>query len=420
MNFLSVALLISSLLFIASESRKLTWDQNPGCPIDICNGTNSDVNLIHVRSIDPVDTFHFIISGSGIGLPSVLLVRTLGQSFISFDWQSLADDNKTGGIKVNGTYDFASSLTFMQLIAFDDVKDTGHMPPLDAPYTSLTAIELNTLSWKQPKLKNESGELFISLESVNSSMNGSLSLYGSVQLRISIGSSEMRPSDFPRLLYTGNSSMINLVLRDMNNPYPYTRYAVQVLVATQPHTNNNNLSTTSTSSMDDEYTPGIFEVFTIELDSTEKNRDRSIFLQWKKVCYTSENYTMKDSTEMDVNKTEFLTTSNDQRFTSLQNSVTYAFFGGDLMETSLTTTFAVNFTFGQSEDKFYRNSNFTSWTLSYGAGNYLTDTVSPLVIVVIICGFGLPLMLIIIGGIFVIIRKYRHASAPSGYGRINT
>ena len=57
-------------------------------------------------------------------------------------------------------------------------------------------------------------------------------------------------------------------------------------------------------------------------------------------------------------------------------------------------------------------------TASVGFGQPMHDTMSLLIIIIISCGLGLPVLLIVFGGIGVVIKKHRERNA-SPYRSIN-
>ena len=91
-------------------------------------------------------------------------------------------------------------------------------------------------------------------------------------------------------------------------------------------------------------------------DSAATTHSDGAFLQWKPVCYTNIERSMASATEA---KHYWLqnTTLNDIH---KQRSVTLAYFGSVMYEGG-SDLMATNVSFGMSKDKFYGNTNYTSW-----------------------------------------------------------
>lgn len=80
-------------------------------------------------------------------------------------------------------------------------------------------------------------------------------------------------ADFPRLLHSENSTQIDLILNNltMNGPFNSPRYAFEVVVISDEHLpEEDNVIVTSTKSLDDEYTPGIFQIVMVETPMSNK------------------------------------------------------------------------------------------------------------------------------------------------------
>ena len=121
----------------------------------------------------------------------------------------------------------------------------------------------------------------------------------------------------------------------------------------QEHLINPDYSTTR--SLDDEYTPGIFKFFRVLVPV----EDVETFLSWKPVSYTSEHrsrasqsfaYNFKNVTKINRDAGHLDIMSGNAPWTIADAAVP-----GTLQH------YGVNITFGMSKDGFYKASKYTSW-----------------------------------------------------------
>ncbi|KAF3833418.1 hypothetical protein F7725_024622 [Dissostichus mawsoni] len=73
-------------------------------------------------------------------------------------------------------------------------------------------------------------------------------------------------------------------------------------------------------------------------------------------------------------------------------------------------TFGMNVSFAISGEPFYNRSRFLSWTVLLGVGTPPMDSFSPVVLIMMAVGLGTPMMLLVLGGVFVCVRKRASAS----------
>lgn len=69
--------------------------------------------------------------------------------------------------------------------------------------------------------------------------------------------------------------------------------------------------------------------------------------------------------------------------------------------------FKLNITFGNLGDKYYDYSNYTYWSFSMGLGEAPADELSLLVELIILIGFGLPLLALLLSGVYFGVKKLR-------------
>lgn len=155
--------------------------------------------------------------------------------------------------------------------------------------------------------------------------------------------------------------------------------------------------------LDDEFTPGIFDVFDIVSPRTN-NDSRGAFFQYRPVCYTTKGRTVSDSTE--VKQGEILSFNNNQKqIESFFYTLPYSFYGYTLMSRIAQGS---NITLGLTGDGFYSKSNYTSFSMLLGVGAPPVEKLSMFVMTFAAIGLGVPLLVLLIGGAYVGIKRYKN------------
>ena len=168
--------------------------------------------------------------------------------------------------------------------------------------------------------------------------------------------------DLPHDPIHANLTQFTISLKDLpdthsDETHTHLRYALEVIAIRgkkgQEHLINPDYSTTR--SLDDEYTPGIFKFFRVLVPV----EDVETFLSWKPVSYTSEHrsrasqsfaYNFKNVTKINRDAGHLDIMSGNAPWTIADAAVP-----GTLQH------YGVNITFGMSKDGFYKASKYTSW-----------------------------------------------------------
>ncbi|XP_009876847.1 PREDICTED: lysosomal protein NCU-G1, partial [Apaloderma vittatum] len=129
----------------------------------------------------------------------------------------------------------------------------------------------------------------------------------------------------------------------------------------------------SARSIDDEYTPTIFEMLSLVAQSRNDSSALS-FLQWKGPVPT----------------------------------VIRASFGEDVG--SAYTVSAVNISFGGEDGKVYQEKRYLSWSALLGFGQPPRDTFSPLVISIMAVALGTPMVMLLVGSLVVLFAQRKRYS----------
>ncbi|NXP02408.1 GLMPB protein, partial [Thinocorus orbignyianus] len=195
-----------------------------------------------------------------------------------------------------------------------------------------------------------------------------------------------RDVPLPSLLHTANSSKVEFVLAGVAPRGNGSRFALEVATVEQPGVEQ---ELRSARSIDDEYTPTIFEMLSLVAQSRNDSSPRS-FLQWKATAYGSRSPRHEDNIQC---RSGGLQVAN---WTLPTSSIVRAYFGEGVG--SSYTVSALNISFGGEDGEVYREKRYLSWSALLGFGQPPRDTFSPLVISIMAVALGTPMALLLGGG----------------------
>lgn len=78
------------------------------------------------------------------------------------------------------------------------------------------------------------------------------------------------------------------------------------------------------------------------------------YLQYRPISYTAETRDITDKTDVQLNEPDFIEDAKSY----LNSSLAYSYYG-DALGNNLVQSF--NISFGQTQDKFYSFTNYTTW-----------------------------------------------------------
>ena len=161
----------------------------------------------------------------------------------------------------------------------------------------------------------------------------------------------------PKNPINANLTEFRLEMSDLPSNYTNTRYAIEVIFFSTAEANPKEATHKTTQYIDDEYTPGVFEIWSIQL-LVEPSKVNQTYVTWKPVSYHSPK--LKRSDQGLVNK--FLWKDNDA-VTKLHNPLPV--YSGSkpwtLVDGMTASYYGVNVTFGISKDGFYNAHPYLSW-----------------------------------------------------------
>ncbi|XP_034051681.1 glycosylated lysosomal membrane protein isoform X1 [Gymnodraco acuticeps] len=374
------------LLLVSSESqsvfrgesfrRKLSVELNPGRPAPPPPGGD----LLHVRAVGLNDTLHFLFCSQGA--PTLLLVHTnSSSSTVEVDWPQFLMRNVSGSLRVEPESSILQSnaIVFSRLLEYDDVNDTANATSdLFPPY------DLQDFTWAPLNLSGASALL---CGAAATFANGSLCL------KLTVFDSEGRDQMLPRLLHSANSSQLEVWLDGLLPRASRSRFLLELQAVGGAYP----LSRVEVRrSIDDEFTPTIFKVLQW-LPPLNRTSHGSGFLQWKPVSYR------RSSPSVEEGSPTRSSLPRPQRGEEAFSALITAFYAEP-------ETFGMNVSFGISGEPFYDRSRFLSWTVLLGVGTPPMDSFSPMVLIMMAVGLGTPMMLLVLGGVCICVRKRASAS----------
>jgi hypothetical protein len=319
------------------------------------------------------------------GRPSVLVALTDRSDNLTIDWEKFLTDQKAISFSKEPYYTFVTVLNRIWL--FDDPTDSGSIEQ------SKDVIELDPheFNWQRTNFIDTPDKTVLQINSE-----------GKFMFTLKAFSSKDHGEVYPHLLHTANATQMDYVFKNISTPYKNPRLGMEfVLVASEKR--NGNFTVNMRKSLDDEHTPGIFEVVEI-MSPISEAIGRGGYLQYRKVSYTHPERDVSSST---TTKEGVPITVTNHR-TDLIGSLAYSFFGDGVISDLVQK---LNITIGEKGDEFYSKTNYTTFTLLAGYGKVPTDVLSAFVIVIAAVGLGLPILLIIFGACYVCVKRQRNRSS---------
>ncbi|NXK14492.1 GLMPA protein, partial [Herpetotheres cachinnans] len=352
---------------------------------------SSSVNLLHVRAVGPSDTLHYV--WSSIGAPAVLLVATDSRSSaLCINWTQLLSPAPAGAVWI----DPPSSVVYSAAIVFTKVFEYSETKTLEELF--YPTYDLSDFSWDSINQTLNHTALTAEFKGIPATdPSGSFS-NGSLAFRVTAYEAGGRDGPLPSLLHTANSSKAEFVLAGVAPRGNGSRFALEVAtveetgVAQKLH---------SVRSIDDEYTPTIFEMLSLVAESRNDSSPLS-FLQWKATAYGSQNPRREDNIQC---RSHGLQAAN---WSLPVSSVVHAYFGEGVGNTY--TVSAINISFGGEDGKVYQEKHYLSWSVLLGFGQPPKDTFSPLVISIMAVALGTPMVMLLVGSCMVLFAQRKRYS----------
>ncbi|NXC22887.1 GLMPA protein, partial [Corythaeola cristata] len=347
---------------------------------------NSSVNLLHVRAVGRGDTLHYV--WSSIGAPAALLVATeSGSSVLRVNWSRLLSPAPAGAIWI----DPPSSVVYSTAVVFTKLFEYGEAKPLEELF--YPTYDLSEFSWDSVNHTLNHTALTAEFAGVPvADSSGSFS-NGSVAFRVTAYEAGGRDGPLPSLLHTANSSKVEFVLAGVAPRGNSSRFMLEVATVEETGVAQR---LRSERSIDDEYTPTIFEMLSLVAESQNDSSTLS-FLQWKATAYGSQTPRREDNIQC---RSHGLQAAN---WTLPMSSIVRAYFGESIGSTY--TVSAINISFGGEDGEVYQEKRYLSWSALLGFRQPPKDTFSPLVISIMAVALGTPMVMLLVGSCVVLFAR---------------
>ncbi|KAJ7418299.1 glycosylated lysosomal membrane protein [Willisornis vidua] len=277
-------------------------------------------------------------------------------------------------------------------------RDTLHYvwSSIGAPAVLLVATDSpdSSLSIDWPRLLSPSPAGAVRIEPPGSAVYATAVVFTKVTAYEAHG----RARRLPSLLHTPDSSQVEFVLAGVAPRGNSSRFMLEVATVEAPGVAQ---SLRSERSIDDEYTPTIFEVLSLVAESRTNSSTLS-FLQWKATAYGSRSPGREDGIRCQAQGLQ------EANWTLPPSSIVQAYFGEGVGSTHSVS--ALNISFGGEEGRVYQEKRYLSWSVLLGFGQPPTDTFSPLVISIMAVALGTPLAMLLVGTCLVLLAQRKRYS----------
>uniref|UniRef100_A0ACB8G9D0 Uncharacterized protein n=1 Tax=Sphaerodactylus townsendi TaxID=933632 RepID=A0ACB8G9D0_9SAUR len=366
----------------------VSMEYNPGL-------NSSSHNLLHVWAVGHNDTIHYV--WSTIGAPTVLLVYTGSQnSTLHVNWTKLFSPSPYGAIYVEPADSvlYSTAVIFAKVFEYNGVNTSNLLKvPADQFYPT---YDLANFTWESLDGKMNETMLTATFQGAASSPHGAFG-NGSISFEVTAYEESSRDTQLPHLLHTANCSKVNFVVNGVPPRGNHSHFALEIITVEE---GGEHKRMDSIRSIDDEYTPTIFEM--AQLVSVPHNHSTmTSFLQWKTTAYRSQHAERADSIHCQYYQLQ-------TNCIVPRSSIAHAYFLEDLE--SHYGVAAINISFGSEDSKAYEEGRYLSWSALIGFGEPPKDTFSTLVIAILAVGLGTPVVLLVAGSITALVTRRKRYS----------
>lgn len=379
--------LIALVLSVAyGQDRKITSKLNPNC-----SDCTSEQTLVYIKAEGPKDTIHQVWDFT-TGAPTIIYAISSHNSSMSIEW----DRQEPIKFALNDSkYSFAASID--KIYEYNDLKDIGHIDPSSMQHEH----SLRRMSWHRNSSVLTEKEASVVLVGHNKNNWDA----GYINIKLDFLPFNGYAVELPHLVHTSNSTLVDVGLVNLSTwrGFNSSRFALHfVLVSTDSETET--MRYTMRKSLDDEHTPGVFEIIEIKTPESYKSDDGG-FIQFRPVGYTEPLRGVSSSTNAHI--------SNFTKV-DMPNKSTLGVFYRDVSDSDLLVQ-DMFISFGLPGDGFYKKHNYTAWSFTMGYGKPPIEGFSLFVIMIISVGLGVPVLLAVSGITYVLVRRYRQRNAPARF-----
>lgn len=379
--------LFSLLTLVCARKVEVAW--NPNCTIPECaalQNTTSYLNIVYVKSTGDNDIIHTLYSS--INSFTILIFKSDLNGQLVIDWKGLIA-NQSDSIQIQNSKMTTEQAVYIlpTVYEFNDNNGDADMTKLPQNSTFFQTYPTEGLVWnKFSPYKNALGVLEGRINNRNET--------NSFKFVIKNPGTDTRDTDLPHLLLKPESSSIDFII-NVPATFELSKFAAEFVFASS----GAEMSQTTKTTMDDEYTPGTFKIWNFEFNNGNSSVN---YFQCKPIFYYYEPKALENSTLA----IKYDTVAS----TEMPPSIAKGLF---------TKSYVTNFSFGiegtVKDGYFYNQTEYSSWSFSVGMGSPPVEKMSFIVTLVIAIGFGLPACIIVVGVIVMVVRKIRGGSRRTDF-----
>jgi len=381
---------------------KVSMSVNPGCSYNNCTLANGiQVSIVNVTVKDtPVQSYEQHWIWSVIGRPTVQTAITPSNDVTRIQWKSIFDTSPVGkSIHYEDPPYYTGAVMLVNLIEFDDPKNTMNASGTSEPIV----YSLVNFRWNREIIEDTDERIAIRFIGTNyTNVHNTNHLSGKINLTISAYASEGYGHWLPHLSHSSKTCQVDIQLQKLlsDSGFNHSRYALELYFVSNSSRENNATRQVS-KTLDDEHTPGIFQTNELILPGNANLTDQQSYLQWRPVVYTTMSRELSESTGVVVNPSVKVTKPTHG---PLNKTLLYILYGDDLNEYFIRK---VNVTFGSPKDGFYKKTNYSAWTFTFGVGEPIRNGLSPVIILAITTMLGALVIVFSTAGIVCVVKKWK-------------
>ncbi|OXU26891.1 hypothetical protein TSAR_015188 [Trichomalopsis sarcophagae] len=368
--------------------RTLEYAFNEDCK-ELCKHTK--VRIAHVRAVGPNDTLHYLWDFTEN--PTILIAVTSHTAKLQIDWKKyLSRTPNSLDFTEKPLYTFGVAIE--RILEFNDFYNTSRIDEVNDK--NITEINFENFQWHHENMTKHDNlvQFYTYADSYKDQYNNVRS--GNISFLMHGFGTVNHSNITPRMLHSENATQVDIVFDHLQvrKDFLRSRLALEFLVVSEISPNF-TLNVDTKRKLDDEFTPGIFEVMDL---STPVINERSAYLQWRPVSYTDELRDVTDSVGSIFYPVKKATV--DDYFN--KNNLLYMYYGENLFNNLVQR---MNVSLGAKGENYYKESQYATWTFIAGYGTPPDERFSVMVMLIISIGVGVPMILIMTLGIWACLRR---------------
>ncbi|XP_015185166.1 PREDICTED: glycosylated lysosomal membrane protein A-like [Polistes dominula] len=365
---------------------------------------NQNWTTMYLRADGFNDTLHYIWDFGG--KPSILMALTSLPATLNITCENFLH-KQNNSIVFSEKPIYTIGIIINKIIEFNDVNNTAVINFTNA--TNINVLKPESFVWSRKSFSMDDDSFGLNMEAnFYNDTTTNIIRHGSIKATLK-GYYFMEHTDsIPHMLHTENSMLVDLIFDNIetNETFTNSRFAVELMIVGGGNPDKLMIIDPK-KNLDDEHTPGIFEVIEVRTPAFNRNnetQENSAYLQWRPISYVSSSRSVSSSTEI----VQYPPSKVNNRVGAINNSMLYCYYGENV-DNLLVQTIMISV--GSKDDGFYKSTRYTTWTFIIGYGTPPDEQLSYLVILIISIGLGLPIVIIFLAALYVCIRnmsKRRH------------